>query len=87
MVIGRRQLPAPDRAFIGGGEPGVLDAVLERLRPRGRVVVAFAAIDRAAAAAEKLGNLVDVSVARGERRQGGWHLLAQNPQFVAWGPQ
>jgi precorrin-6B C5,15-methyltransferase / cobalt-precorrin-6B C5,C15-methyltransferase len=80
-------LPGPDRAFVGGGGLGVLDAVLERLRPGGRVVAAFAALDRAAGAAERLGNLVELSVGRGERLpDGGWRLAAQNPVFVAWGP-
>lgn len=81
-------LPAPDRAFVGGGGLGVLDAVTARLRTGGRVVAAFAALDRAAAAAERLGAMVEVSVARAERLpDGGWRLAAQNPVFVAWGPQ
>lgn len=80
-------LPAPDRAFVGGGGLEVLDAVVERLRPGGRVVAAFAALDRAAGAAERLGSLVELSVGRGERLpDGGWRLAAQNPVFVAWGP-
>jgi len=66
----------------------VLDAVLERMRPSGRVVAAFAALDRAAAAAERLGNLVEVGVARGERlADGGWRLAALNPVFLVWGPE
>lgn len=81
-------LPAPDRAFVGGGGLQVLDAVLERMRPSGRVVAAFAALDRAAAAAERLGNLVEVGVARGERlADGGWRLAALNPVFLVWGPE
>lgn len=34
-------LPVPDVVFVGGGgsEPGVMDAVLERLKPGGRLVV------------------------------------------------
>lgn len=80
-------LPAPDRAFVGGNDLDVLDAVLDRLRPGGRVVAAFAALDRAAGAAERLGHLVELSVGRGERLpEGGWSLSAQNPVFVAWGP-
>src|SRR5262249_46756205 len=43
-------LPDPDRVFVGGGGSPVLDAVLARLRPDGRVVATFAAVDRAAAA-------------------------------------
>ena len=80
-------LPAPDRAFVGGDHLDVLEAVLDRLRPGGRVVAAFAALDRAAGAAERLGHLVELSVGRGERLpEGGWSLSAQNPVFVAWGP-
>jgi precorrin-6B C5,15-methyltransferase / cobalt-precorrin-6B C5,C15-methyltransferase len=80
-------LPAPDRAFVGGGGIAVLDAVLNHLRPGGRVVATFAALDRAAAAADRLGNLVQVAVGRGERTpDGGWRLAARNPVFVVWGP-
>jgi hypothetical protein len=51
------------------------------------VVATFAALDRAAAAAERLGNLVQLSVQRGERLpDGGWRLAGQNPVFVVWGP-
>lgn len=80
-------LADPDRVFVGGGGLGVLDAVVERLLPGGRVVAAFAALERAAAAAERLGNLVEMSVARGVRLPGGGHRLeAANPVFLAWGP-
>jgi precorrin-6Y C5,15-methyltransferase (decarboxylating) len=80
-------LPSPDRVFLGGGGIAVLDAVLEHLRPGGRVVATFAAMDRAAAAATRLGNLVQVGVGRGERLpDGGWRLAARNPVFVVWGP-
>jgi len=81
-------LADPDRAFVGGGGLEVLDAVLARLRPGGRVVAAFAALDRAAAAADRLGDVVEVSVARGRRLpDGGTRLAAENPVFVAWGPK
>ncbi len=81
-------LPAPDRVFVGGGGIPVLDAVLERLRPGGRVAAAYAALDRAAAAADRLGHVVQVGIARGEQLPGGgWRLDAQNPVFVAWGPR
>ena len=80
-------LPDPDRAFVGGGGLAVLDAVLGRLRPGGTVVAAYAALDRAAAAAERLGNLVQLGVSRGDRLpDGGWRLAAENPVFLAWGP-
>ena len=77
----------PDRVFVGGGGPEVLDAVLARLRPGGRVVATFAALDRAAAAEARLGRLVQIGVARGERLpDGGLRLAARNPVFVVWGP-
>jgi precorrin-6Y C5,15-methyltransferase (decarboxylating) len=81
-----RDLPDPDRVFVGGGGLVVLDAVLDRLRPGGTVVAAYAALDRAAAAAERLGNLAQVGLARGEQLPGGgWRLAAENPVFVVWG--
>jgi len=80
-------LPDPDRAFVGGGGLGVLDAVVDRLAPGGRVVATYAAVDRAAAAAERLGHLVQVQVSRGQRLpDGSFRLAAENPVFVAWGP-
>lgn len=81
-------LPDPDRAFVGGGGLAVLDAVIERLRPGGVVVATFAALDRAAAAARRLGNLVQVAVSRGVPvgENGAFRLAAENPVFVCWGP-
>ena len=60
-------LPDPDRAFVGGGGLDVLDAVRARLAPGGRVVATYAALDRAAAAAGRLGHLVQIAASRGER--------------------
>jgi precorrin-6Y C5,15-methyltransferase (decarboxylating) len=80
-------LADPDRVFVGGGGVAVLDAVLARLRPAGRVVATFAALDRAAAAYERLGNLAEVSVARGRPLAGGVRLESENPVFVVWGPE
>jgi precorrin-6B C5,15-methyltransferase / cobalt-precorrin-6B C5,C15-methyltransferase len=80
-------LADPDRVFVGGGGIAVLDAALARLRPDGRVVATFAALDRAAAAYQRLGNLAEVSVARGEPLAGGVRLEAENPVFVVWGPE
>src|SRR5207248_1602361 len=79
-------LPDPHRVFLGGGGLDVLDAVLERLRPDGLVVATFASVDRAAAAAERLGCMTQISVARGEQLpDGGWRLAAENPVFVCGG--
>jgi precorrin-6B methylase 2 len=80
-------LPDPDRVFVGGGGAPVLDAALARLRPGGRVVATFAALDRAAASYERLGNLAEISVARGKPLAGGVRLEAENPVFVVWGPE
>jgi len=81
-------LADPDRAFVGGGGLDVLDAVLARLRPHGVVVATYAALDRAAAAARRLGSVVQVSVSRGVPigPDGALRLAAENPVFVCWGP-
>jgi precorrin-6Y C5,15-methyltransferase (decarboxylating) len=80
-------LPDPDRVFVGGGGLDVLDAALARLRPGGRMVATFAALDRATGAAGRLGNLTQLSLARGQTLpDGSWRLAAENPVFVAWGP-
>jgi precorrin-6Y C5,15-methyltransferase (decarboxylating) len=82
-------LPDPDRAFVGGGGLAVLDAVLSRMRPGGSVVATYAALDRAAAAAAKLGHLVQIGVSRGVAigADGAVRLAADNPVFVCWGPE
>ncbi|HWW54475.1 MAG TPA: precorrin-6y C5,15-methyltransferase (decarboxylating) subunit CbiE, partial [Acidimicrobiales bacterium] len=81
-------LPDPDRIFVGGGGLGVLDASLDRLRAGGRIVATFAAIDRAAAAGERLGQFSEIAVSRGSRLpDGGWRLEPDNPVFIAWGPE
>jgi precorrin-6Y C5,15-methyltransferase (decarboxylating) len=80
-------LPDPDRVFVGGGGLEVLDAALARLRPGGVVVATYALVDRAAEAWRRLGNLVQLSVARGVPVTDlGVRLAAENPVFVAWGP-
>ncbi len=80
------RLPPPDRVFVGGGGLDVLDACFAALRPGGRLVATFAAVDRAAAAHRLLGNLVQVSVDRAEvLPDGGIRFAADNPVFVAWG--
>jgi precorrin-6Y C5,15-methyltransferase (decarboxylating) len=81
-------LPDPDRAFVGGGGIAVLDAVLDRLRPDGVVVATYATLATAAAAADRLGNLVQIQVSRGVSigAAGQLRLAAENPVFVTWGP-
>ena len=79
-------LPAPDRVFVGGGGLDVVDACLAALRPGGRLVATFAAVDRAVAAHRRLGSLVQVGVDRAEvLPDGGVRFAADNPVFVAWG--
>jgi len=80
-------LADPDRVFLGGGGATVLEAAWDRLRPGGVLVAAFATIGPAAAAAARLGNLVQVQVSRGVTigDAGDMRLAAENPVFVAWG--
>ena len=79
-------LPAPDRVFLDAGAAALGD-VLVRLRPGGRVVAIFTALDQAAEAADLLGNLAHIGVSLGEQvTDGGWTLRARDPVFVAWGP-
>ena len=63
--------------------------MLGRLRPEGTVVATYAAMDRAAAAAVRLGHLVQVAVSRGVPigETGSVRLHAENPVFVCWGPR
>lgn len=81
-------LPAPDRAFVGGGGPAVLDAVCDRVRPGGQVVATSAILAHATHAASRLGAVVQVGISRGVPigSDGALRLAAENPIFVAWGP-
>ncbi len=82
------ELPDPDRVFVGGGGLNVLESVMGRLRPDGVVVATYAALDRAAAAAGRLGHVVQVAVSRGVPLggSGALRLAAENPVFICWGP-
>jgi precorrin-3B C17-methyltransferase/precorrin-6y C5,15-methyltransferase (decarboxylating) CbiE subunit/precorrin-6Y C5,15-methyltransferase (decarboxylating) CbiT subunit len=80
-------LPLPDRVFVGGGGLAALDAARAALAPGGRIVATFAAADRATEAYRRLGHLVQVGVDRAETLpDGGVRFVADNPVFVAWGP-
>lgn len=81
-------LPRPDRIFVGGGGLPVLDAALARLAPGGRAVATYAALDRAAEAWRRLGNMTQVSVSRAQPlgAEGSPRLVAADPVFVCWGP-
>jgi precorrin-6B C5,15-methyltransferase / cobalt-precorrin-6B C5,C15-methyltransferase len=81
-------LPDPDRVFVGGGGLPVLEAAVTRLRPGGLVVATYATLATAAAAADRLGNLVQIQVSRGVGvgPDAALRLAAENPVFVCWGP-
>ncbi len=89
------ELPNPDAVFIGGGGtamPEILDTVLHRLRPAGRVVANFAVMERANDTyitlrdAGMTPEMTVVSAARGrELPDGALRLEAMNPVFIVWG--
>ena len=83
------ELPDPDRVFVGGGGLNVLESVTDRLRPDGVVCATYAALDRAAVAAARLGHMVQIAVSRGVPLggSGALRLAAENPVFVCWGPR
>lgn len=79
-------LPDPDRVFVGGGGLAALDAALTRLRPAGVVVATYALVDRAVAARERLGSMLQLNVSRAVPiPSAGVRLAAENPVFVCWG--
>ena len=88
-------LPGPDSVFVGGSGgrlAEVLDEVVRRLKPQGRVVVNLAALERAQESYHRLqdlgltAELVMVSAARGkEMGDGTVRLEALNPVFVVTG--
>lgn len=90
-----RELPDPDSVFIGGGGtamPQIIAAVIDRLRPGGRVVANFAAMERANATHQAMKQasmspqLTMVAASRGrELPDGTLRLEAMNPVFVVWG--
>ena len=90
-----RGLPDPDAVFIGGGGtamPQIIAAVVDRLRPGGRVVANFAAMERANAAYQAMKRasmspqLTMVAASRGrELPDETLRLEAMNPVFVVWG--
>jgi precorrin-6Y C5,15-methyltransferase (decarboxylating) len=80
-------LPDPQRIFVGGGGLPVLDATLARLAPDGRLVATYAALDRAAEAWARLGEMIQLSVSRAAPLAGAVRLVASDPVFVCWGPR
>ncbi len=90
-----RELPDPDSVFIGGGGaamPEIVDTVVDRLRPGGRIVANFAAMERANTTYRAMQQalmspqLTMVAASRGrELPDGTLRLEAMNPVFVVWG--
>jgi precorrin-6Y C5,15-methyltransferase (decarboxylating) len=79
-------LPNPDRVFVGGGGLEVARACWDRLVPGGRLVATFVVLDRALAAFDLLGEMVQVHVDRGVPIGGaGVRLDPMNPVFVCSG--
>ncbi len=81
-----RDLPQPDRVFVGGGGLDVLRECWARLAPGGTLVATFVVLDRAVAAMELLGSMVQVHVDRAAQISDvGMRLEPTNPTFVCWG--
>ena len=79
-------LPTPDRVFVGGGGLDVVDTCWQRLRPGGVLVATFVVLDRAVAAMQLLGSMVQIHVDRAVTIGGvGMRLEPTNPTFVCWG--
>jgi precorrin-6B C5,15-methyltransferase / cobalt-precorrin-6B C5,C15-methyltransferase len=88
-------LPDPDSVFVGGSGgqlTDILDTVVRRLKPAGRVVVNLAALERAQEAYHRLKGqdlvteLVMVNAARGkELNDGTVRLESLNPVFIVTG--
>ena len=81
-----RELPHPDRVFVGGGGLDVVDACWQCLRPGGVLVATFVVLNRAVAAMELLGSMVQIHIDRAVPIGGvGMRLEPTNPTFVCWG--
>ena len=88
-------LPDPDSVFIGGGGaamPRIIDEVVGRLSPGGRVVANFAAMERANDTYKTMKQMslspqmTMVAASRGrELPDETLRLEAMNPVFVVWG--
>lgn len=79
-------IPRPDRAFVGGGGLDVVDTCWQQLRPGGVLVATFVLLDRAVAAMQLLGSMVQLHVDRAVQiGDVGMRLEPNNPTFVCWG--
>jgi len=89
-----RDLPDPDRVFVGGGGknlPAILRTVATRLKKRGRIVVNTVTLEslgeaRAVLAAKKFSiEVISLQVSRGKELSGRTMLKAENPVFIVSG--
>lgn len=79
-------VPNPDRVFVGGGGLDVVNACWQRLEPGGILVATFVVLDRAVAAMQLLGSMIQIHVDRAVQIGGvGMRLEPTNPTFVCWG--
>jgi precorrin-6Y C5,15-methyltransferase (decarboxylating) len=79
-------LPTPDRVFVGGGGLDVVDACWQRLESGGILVATFVVLDRAVAAMQQLGSMIQLHVDRAVQiGEVGMRLEPTNPTFICWG--
>jgi precorrin-6B C5,15-methyltransferase / cobalt-precorrin-6B C5,C15-methyltransferase len=87
-------LPAPDRVFIGGGGKNmgdILAAALHRLRPGGKIVLTATRLEtleearRILLKEDRLLDIVQLQVSRGQPLSGGSYLQALNPVWIVTG--
>lgn len=82
-------LPDPDAIFIGGGagDPGVVEACVERLKPAGRLVINAVTVETTAEVfalqARLGGELTQIAISRLDRI-GGFHALRPALPVVQW---
>jgi precorrin-6Y C5,15-methyltransferase (decarboxylating) len=85
-----QKLPVPDAIFVGGGasSPGVLDAAIAALRPRGRLVVNAVTLETEVELAARHtalgGTLTRIAISRAEAVGGktGWRAAMPVTQWV-----
>jgi precorrin-6B C5,15-methyltransferase / cobalt-precorrin-6B C5,C15-methyltransferase len=91
---GIQDLPAPNRVFVGGGGKNlshILEAVSQRLLPKGRVVVNTVVMETMVSAMAILGKLgfatdvVQVQISLGEIMSSGTRFAAKNPVWIISG--
>ncbi|MEJ5253745.1 MAG: precorrin-6y C5,15-methyltransferase (decarboxylating) subunit CbiE [Acidimicrobiales bacterium] len=79
-------LPTPDRVFVGGGGPEVLDAAWALLPSAAVLVATFTVLEHAVRASTRLGELLQIHVDRAVPVGGaGLRLEPANPVFIGRG--